>query len=385
MKREIALKNIELETRAMPEVLETRNSLIEEMESMVEKTKTEKRSFDQKESTRYKEIKSEIARIDQTLEAQEEQRQLGEGGKANKGEKRSADAVFADFIRGETRAVGEMDTTADGNIIPTELSKDIIKKVTETSDLFNKIKRINSTGKYQQIIETGKATAGWTNELAEVTATDGSYDLIEIGHHKLGALTKISIELINEASFDITGEVVDQISRSFAEKAEQAIIKGTGTGQPTGLVTSGVAVNLASKTAITADEIIDIYHSIKAPYMKNAIWLMNRGTLAALRKLKDADGQYIFQPDMTKEYVGLLLGKPIVVSEYVDNLGVSAKPILFGDLASSYIANIKPTQSIQMLRELFSTQGAVGVLGFLFFDGKPVNAEAYAVAKCPVV
>lgn len=372
-----------LETRSMPTLIEQRNNLLDEMEGLLNKAKEETRAFTEEESTRYDEIKKEIEQLDKTIKAEEEARAMEKKEEKKEEEKRSAEDIFSDFIKGETRAAGEIETTSHGNVIPTELSNDILKKVNELSGLFNSVRKINSTGKYQQIVEKNKTTAGWTDELAEVTATSGDYEIIEIGHHKLGALTKLSLEIIEQANFNVTSEVVGQISRSFAEKVEEAFIKGTGIKQPTGLVTSGVKVDLASATAITADEIIDIYHSIKAPYLPNAVWLMNRGTLATIRKLKDNDGQYLFQADMTREYVGYILGKPVIISEYVDAIGVNANPILFGSMTDAYIANINPQQTIQILNELYSTQGAKGVLGFLFIDGKPVNDEAYAVAVCP--
>jgi HK97 family phage major capsid protein len=368
---------------SMPTLLEKRNNLLEEMEGLVSKSKAETRSFTEDEVQRFDAIKGEIAMIDKTLGAEEESRSF-EKKVEKKEEIRAVEDIFSAFIKGETRAAGEMETTTNGNVIPTELSNDILKKVQEISGLFAKVRKVNSTGKYQQIVEKNKAAAGWTDELAEVTKTSGDYEVVEIGHHKLGALTKVSLELINQANFNVTSEVVDQISRSFADKVEEALIKGDGVKKPTGLTTSGVAVNLASKTAVTGDELIDIYHAIKAPYLPNAVWLMNRDTLAKVRKLKDADGQYLFQADMTKEYVGFILGKPVVVSEFADTLGSLKKPILFGDLANAYLANVNPQQTIQVLNEVYATQGAKGVLGFLFVDGKPVNAEAYAVAACPV-
>lgn len=374
-----------LETRALPTLLEQRNSLLDEMDNLVKKAKEETRAFSDDESNRFETIKSEISKIDKTLKAEEEARSF-EKKEEKKEEKRSVEDIFSDFIKGETRAAGEMETTTNGNIIPTQLSNDIIKKVNELSGIFSKVRKVNSTGKYQQIIEKNKATAGWTDELVEVTKTNGDYEVVEIGHYKLGALTKVSLELVNQANFNVTSEVVNQISQSFAEKVEQAIIKGDGVKKPTGLVGGGVVVNLASKTAITADELIDIFHSLKAPYMANACWLMNRDTLCKVRKLKDLDGQYIFQSDMTKEYVGYILGKPVLISEFMDSLGgTSAAPIMFGDFEKAYIVNANPQQTIQILNEVYATQGAKGVLGFLFLDGKPVNAECYAVVKTPAV
>ena len=376
-------KNRVLEVRALPVLVEQRNLLVEEMESLFNKASEETRGFTEEESKRYETLKSEIANIDKTLKAEEEVRTL-EKKEEKKEEKRSASDIFSDFIKGETRATGEMTTTSNGNIIPTELSNDVIRKVNELSGIFSKVRKINSTGKYQQIVEKDKVAAGWTNELTEVTKASGDYEVVEIGHHKLGALTKVSLELINQANFNITNEIVNQISQSFAEKVEEAIIKGDGNKKPTGLVSGGVNVALAAKTAITADELIDIYHSIKAPYIPNASWIMSRDTLSKIRKLKGADEQYIFQADMTKEYVGYILGKPVLISEFMDNLGeVSKVPVMFGDFEKAYAVNVNPQQTIQILNEVYATQGAKGVLGFLFIDGKPINSECYAVAKTP--
>lgn len=372
-----------VETRAFPELMEKRNNLIEEMEALISKAKTESRAFTEDEFKRYEEIRAEIESLDKTIKAEEEARNF-EKKKTKKPEQRSASDIFSDFIKGETRAAGEMTTTANGNIIPTELSKDIIRKVTERSGLFNLVRKVNSTGKYQQIIENNKVTAGWTDELAEITKSNPDYTVVEIGHFKLGALTKISLELINQANFNVTSEVIEQMADAFADKLEEAFIKGDGNKKPTGLVTGGVKVNLSSKTAITADELIDIYHSLKAPYLANAVWIMSRDTLAKIRKLKDNDGQYLFQADMTKDYVGYILGKPVIISEFMDNLGgTSVYPIIFGDITKAYAANINPEQTIQVLNEVYASQGAKGVLGFMFVDGKPVNNEAYVVAKTP--
>lgn len=382
--KKMKIKRI-LETRALPTLIEQRNNLLDEMDNLLNKAKEETRALTDEENNRFEAIKKEISKIDNTLKAEEEARSL-EKKEEKKEEKRSAQDIFSDFIKGETRATGEMTTTSNGNIIPTELSNDIIKKVNELSGIFSKVRKINSTGKYQQIVEKDKITAGWTDELVEVTKTDGDYDIIEIGHYKLGALTKISLELMNQANFNITNEVIGQIAQSFAEKVEEAIIKGDGSKKPTGLATSGVSFELSSKTAITADELVDIYHSIKAPYIPGANWLMSRDTLAKIRKLKDNDGQYIFQADMTREYVGYILGKPVLISEFMDNLGdVSKVPVIFGDFEKAYAANVNPQQTIQILNEVYATQGAKGVLGFLFLDGKPVNAECYAVVKTPSV
>jgi len=364
-------------------LVEQRNDAVVEAQAIIESAKSEVRAINETEMTRFNELETQIKGLDLTIKAEERARDM-EIEKVEPEQRaeslKTASDLMASFIRGnvaELRA-DQMSSTANGNIIPTELSGDIIRKVKERSGIFNKVGKITSTGVYKQIVEKDKITAGWTNELAEVTKSDANFDIIEIGHHKLGALAKLPIELINQANFDITSEVMSQMIDSFVGKVEEATIKGTGIGQPTGLTSGGTVVTLNSAIAITADEIIKIYHALKAPYMVNAEWLMSRGTLLAIRLLKDAQGNYIFhEAELTSEYAGYILGKPVMISESMDEIGTGKKPILFGDYNKAYKANINPAQTIQILNEVYASQGAKGVLGFLFLDGKVVNNEAY--------
>jgi len=370
------------------EMYEKRNNLVDEMEKIAKSVETETRSFSEDETKRFDEIKAEVNSIDATDKKLQESRAITKTEiekEDDKMEKRSANDVVADFIRGkETTETRDMATTTNGNVIPTELSSDIIKKVTELSGVFNEVRKVSSTGKYQQIVQKNKMTAGWTDELAAVTAADATFDIVEIDHFKLGSLAKLSTELINQANFDITSEVTMQQSDDFALKAETAIIKGTGVKQPTGLTSSGTVYTLASKTAITADEIVKIYFSIKAPYLPNAKWIMSRATLCAVSLLKDTTGKYLFNQDVTGGFEGYILGKPVMISEAMDDFGSVTVPVLFGDFSKAYIANVNPQQTIQILKEVYASQGAIGVLGFMFMDGKPVNSAAYATVKCPV-
>lgn len=368
----------------MKALFEKRNDLITEMSTIVATAKTETRAFSEDETSRFEAIKTEIASIDKTIKAADEARAFEKTDTAKKDvDKHTAKEVLADIVRGiattETRA--QMTTATEGNIIPSEISSDILKKAQELSGIFNLVRKINSTGSYKQIVEKNKMTAGWTDELATVTASDPDFEVVEIGHHKLGALAKIPIELINQANFDIASIVTDQITRDFATKVETAIIKGTGTSQPTGLTSGGTAFTLASATAITADELVKIYFSLKAPYIQNAVWLMSRATLCEISLLKDTTGKYLFNANPVNGYEGTILGKQVMISEAMDEIGTGKAPILFGDYSSAYIANVNPQQTIQILNEVYATQGAKGVLGFLFIDGKPVQPEAYVTVK----
>ena len=174
------------------------------------------------------------------------------------------------FIKGGEIRAGEMSTTENGNIIPSKLSDDIVRKLKETSSIYNDVSKVAYTGVYKQIVENGKVAAGWTDELAAVTSSKSTFNVVDIGHHKLGALVKLSLEIVNQSHVSVVPEVQAQMERSFAEKIEEGIIKGTGVKQPEGLIKKGVAANLASKTAITADEIVGVFHKLKAQYLRNA-------------------------------------------------------------------------------------------------------------------
>lgn len=373
-------------------LIEKRNETITKMKGIVDKIKVEKRSLTDEESSNYESLKKEVEELDKTIAIMEdaEKRSLTENKNQKKDETevRAASDILADYIRGIDLSVEEraaMSTTTDGVIIPTELSKDIINDVKESSDLISDISIVNSTGTFKQIVEKEKPTAGWTDELAEVTESDGKFETIEIGHYKLGALVKISNELINQADFDITGYMAEQLVEAFDDKLEEAIYSGTGNKQPTGLTSTTTANTymLASAVAITVDELISIKNSVKSRYRKNSVWRMNSSTLSIVEKLKDNNGNLIFRPDVTEEYDGRILGYPVKTTDAAPEMAPGACPIIFGNIKKAYKGNLNPRMMLQVLREKYATQGAIGLLGFLFFDGKMVNNKACTVVKCP--
>lgn len=378
------------------ERMEKIGSLKKQLADIVGAAKTENRAVTDDETAEFEKVEMEIRSLEKTAElekrafaatatatdeAEPEQRSEPEQ------QKQRYSAVNA-YIRGsgtELRADADGVITTNDGIIATDYSDDVIHNVMELSGIIDRIGIVNSRGNYDQIVadSENKITAGWTSELAEVTSSEAQFKTITIGHHKLGSLFKASYEVVNQNYFDIATEAINQMSQDFALKAETAIIKGSGEDQPTGLTSSGTAYIMGSSVAITADDVIKIYHSLKAPYQINAAWIMSNNTLCAIRLLTDTNGQYLFhQNDLTTGYAGTLLGKPVLVSEAMDEIGSGTVPILFGDFARAYKANISPDVSIQVLREKYATQGCIGILGFMFIDGKPINAEAYVAATC---
>lgn len=380
----------------MKELIERRGAVKRRMAELIGAVKDEKRAFSTEEQAEFEKLESELSSLNATIDAEKRAQAAGlsadddEGGESGAEgdvETRAAKDIVSDFIRGNELRANEMTTTSTGNIVPTEFSQDIIHDTVALSGVLNMVSIVNSKGKYKQIVAdtANKISAGWTDEIAEITASDAKFKTIEIGHHKLTALSKLSIELINQNEFDIASEVMYQTERDFAIKAETAIIKGDGSDKPFGLTTGGTAYTLAANSAITADEIVKIYHALKAPFQQEAVWIMSNDTLCAIRLLTDGSGRYIFHQNenLTSGYAGFILGKPVLVSDAMDNIGSEKKPILFGDLGRAYKVNLNPDVSMQVLNEKYADFGMKGILSIMWIDGRPVNNEAYVTVSCP--
>lgn len=370
----------------LKELEEKRGAVLKEMNEIIGKAKEEKRSITPEETARFDELDSEYKNLEATIRAEERAAQLCASETPEPAETRAYNDTVADIIRCapvEARA-NEMTTTSTGRIVPSEFSKDIIRQTTALSGILNMISIVNSKGDYEQIIadSANKITAGWTDEIGEITASEAKFTTIKIGHHKLTSLVKMSLELINQNEFDIVSEVRSQMTEDFALKAETAIINGNGTLKPYGLTTGGTAYELPA-AAVTADDLIKILHTLKAPYHNGAVWLMSNSTLCAIRLLKDGNGQYLFHrnDDLTSGFAGSVLGKPVLLSDAMDSLEAGKAPILFGNFARGYKANLNPDMSLQILNEKYAEYGMRGIVGILWLDGRPVNNEAYVTVK----
>lgn len=374
--------------KELKSLIEKRNALIDAVEALSNKAIEETRAFTAEEQTEIDEKRAEIDALANTIDTLMAER----AAKINdpeepKSETRSAEDIVEDYIRGKELRANEIKTGENGAIIPQKLSEDIIRKVKERSGLYDMVAKVTYPGVYKQIQETDNMTAAWTDELATVLASKPGFKTVDIGHEKLGALAKVSLEMVNQAHVPILPEINNQITEAFADALEKAMIYGTGSKQPQGLGLSTTnTVKLAAKTAITADELIKVQGKLRSVFGKTAKWVMNSSTLTAVRLLKDNQGRYLFTEDLTKEYSGYILGKPVLLSDEMAELGGSTADktvILYGDFNKAYKVNNHPSMFIQVLREKYIDEGALGVIGFLFADGKIVNEQAYVNVKTP--
>ncbi len=279
-------------------------------------------------------------------------------------------------------ALSEGVDTEGGYLVPDEFEHILVQSLAEQNIMRSLAKVIQTTSGDRKIpVVSTHGTAGWLDEGKPYTESDETFSQVTLSAFKLGTFLKISEELLNDAAFDVEAYLAVEFARRIGAAEEEAFLVGTGTGQPTGIFTAGGAdagVTTAKATDITADELIDLHYNLRAPYRKNAVWLMNDATVKTVRKLKDTQGQYLWQPALTAGSPDMILGKPVNTSAFVPEIKASAKTVAFGDLGYYWIAD-RQGRSFKRLNELFATSGQVGFLASQRLDGKLILPEAVKV------
>lgn len=238
-----------------------------------------------------------------------------------------------------------------------------------------------SSGQHKIPVVATRGTASWIEEEGPIPEGDDVFGQQYIGAHKVGTLIKVSEELLNDTAFDLEGYFVNEFARRIGNKEEEAFLSGDGAGKPTGLLNDAeVGVTAASATAITADELIDLFYSLDAPYRANAVWLVNDSTMRAIRKLKDQNGQYLWQKALNEGEHETLLGKPIYHSPFAPTLEAGAKAVAFGDFSYYWIGD-RQGITFRRLNERYADTGQVGFLCTKRLDGKLILPEAIKVLQ----
>ena len=266
-----------------------------------------------------------------------------------------------------------------GYLCPDEYERTLIQALEEENKLRSLCKVIRTSSGDRKIpLVASHGTASWVDEEGVIPESDDSFGQITLGAHKVASIIKVSDELLQDSVFDVESYIATEFARRVGDAEEAAFITGDGAGKPIGMLheTNGAAtgVTAASATAITADELIDLVYSLKAPYRKRAIFLFNDQTIKAIRKLKDGNGQFLWQPGLQMGQPNTLLGYRYETSTHMPVIGASAKPILFGDLSSYWIAD-REGRSIKRLNELYATTGQVGFRVTQRLDGRLVQQE----------
>lgn len=270
-----------------------------------------------------------------------------------------------------------------GYLVPDEYERTLVEAL-EEENIFRQMAKViqTSSGDRKIPVVASKGTASWIDEEGAFTESDDSFGQVSIGAYKLGTMIKVSEELLNDSVFDLPSYISREFARRIGAKEEEAFFTGDGTGKPLGVLaaTGGAetGVTAASATAVTADELIDLFYSLKSPYRKKSVWVLNDSTIKAVRKLKDGNGQYLWQPSLVAGTPDTILGRPVRTSVYMPAIAVGAKSIAFGDFSYYWIAD-RQGRSFKRLNELYAATGQVGFLASQRVDGKLILPEAIKV------
>lgn len=369
-------------------LMEKRAELQQRMEALVSTADTETRAMTDEETAQFDAAEKEIRAIDETVEREERARRTERKPVSADAENRAAEEerAFADYVMGkvsELRA-GEqnVDMTNNGAIIPTTIANRIIKAVKDRCPILAGATVYNVKGKLKVPV-WGKANTthdiavGYQTEFTEITADSGKFTSVDLDGYLAGALTLIGRSVENNGSFSVVDFIVSQMAEEIASFLEKELLNGT-SGKATGALSTTTSVTAAAAAAITADELIDLQAKVKQVYQNGACWTMHPDTFTAIKKLKDANNRYLLQDDVTGEFPYRLLGKPVYLSDNMPVMAASAKAVLYGNY-SGLSVNMRENISIEVLREKYATQHAIGVVSWFEFDSKVTDNQKLAV------
>lgn len=282
-------------------------------------------------------------------------------------------------------ALQEGTDSEGGYLVPDEFERTLVEAL-EEENVFRTLAHVirTSSGDRKIPVVASKGSASWVDEEGAYQESDDAFSQVSIGAYKLGTMIKVSEELLADSVFDLEAYISKEFVRRIGSREEESFFNGDGKGKPLGILAAAggaeVGVTAASATAITADEVIDLFYSLKAPYRKNAVWLLNDATVKQIRKLKDSTGQYLWQPSLVAGTPDTILGRPVKTSAFMPTAAAGEKTIAFGDFKYYWIAD-RQGRTFKKLSELFAATGQVGFMGTQRVDGKLILPEAIKVLQ----
>jgi HK97 family phage major capsid protein len=383
---------------------ERQNDLITRAETLVNTAEAEKRELTEDEAAELAEIRDDIQRIKKFLDIQDdidsarpkkeiedEAKDVIDGedmracGEEDKARAEAEERAFENYVRGVVshERDGELAPADNGKIIPVTIAKRIIELVYDICPILDRSEKYNVAGKLDIPVypadDSTQITVAYATEFVDLTSSTGNFDTIELDGFLAGALTKISKSLINNTNIDVVGFIVKRMAYDIARFLEKEMLIGT-QNKVEGLSGATNVTTLDSASAITADDLITFQGTIKDVYQANAMWIMSPKTRDALRLLKDDVGRYLLNDDITSPFGKVLLGKPVYVSDNMPEIASGTKVIYYGDM-SGLATKFSEELHVEVLRELYAAQHAVGVVGWVEFDSKVQDQQKIAVLK----
>ena len=286
------------------------------------------------------------------------------------------DALRSGFKR-VSNVLQEGVDTDGGYLVPEEYDNRLIDVLDEENIMRKLGTRITTSGEHKINIAATKPAASWIEEGGALSFGDATFEQILMDAHKLHVAIKVTEELLYDNAFGLENYIITQFGKALANAEEDAFLNGDGVGKPLGLFAASGGGQIAETltAAIEADDIINLVYALKRPYRKNASFIMNDKNIAAIRKLKDNNGAYIWQPSAQAGEPDRLFGYPVHTSAYAPE-----DAIAFGDYKYYNIGD-RGTRSFKQLTELFAGNGMIGYVAKERVDGKLILPEAVQILK----
>jgi HK97 family phage major capsid protein len=375
-------------------LIEERNDLVTKYEETLSTGKNEERALTEEELAILNDIKAKVDSIDATIKADEDLSEMDtmevkEDETPTEEEETVEESrevierrAFEAYLRGEVNERNGELTPASGSagaLIPTTIVDYVIKKVYDISPVLEKSQKFNVKGVLEvpyYPYDSNNITVDYRSEFSALSSTSGKFATKELTGFLAGALTKVSRSLMNNTEFDIVGFVVDEMAYQIARWLEGELLNGTDS-KIEGLSGLTNGITSASTSAITADEIIALHDKVKDQFQNDAIWIMSSATRTALRQLKSQTGYYLLNDDISSPFGTTLLGKPVYVSDNMDDIAAGKTVIYYGDL-KGLATKFNEDINIEVLRERYADEHAVGVVGWFEVDSKVINEQMLA-------
>lgn len=377
----------------MKKLIEKKAALKAEMQSILDTASKEERAVNDDETKKFDELEKEIRAIDATIERNEKMSGISDVLQPVTDSATDTEQVeeraFVDFVQGrisEMRAGEQNFTTANnGAIIPQSIANKVIKTVTEICPILAgaEMYHVKGTLKIPKYTKASghDITVGYAEEFTELTADAGKFITVDLSGYLMGALTLIGKSVINNSAVDITGFIVRHMAEQIAICLEKELLLGT-TNKAEGALSTSNTVTAKAKAAISFEDLVKLQSAVKQSFQGGACWTMNPETFTAVKLLTDTNGRPLLEPDITQSFPYRLLGKPVYLSDNMPTVAASAKSVLYGDYKGLSV-NFRENIAIDVLREKYATQHAVGVNAWFEFDSKVTDEQKLAVLVHP--
>lgn len=373
------------------ELKEQRAEKSNAMESILNTAKTEKRALTEDEIKSFDALEAEIKSIDETIDRETRSLKVL-NSKQDDAELTVEERDVKDFASYIRNVVEHRDTdtnmtkTDNGAVIPQTIVKKIIEKLEEISPIYKWATHYDVPGTITiPVVDASDddVTVAYATEFDELTSHSNKFASIQLTGFLYASLVKVSKSLLRNSDFKLTDFVVKRMAQKIAKFVEKECIYGTSekiAGIAGSYDSTNMKVTFGATNKITGDELIELQGLIPDVYQGNACWIMNRKTRTMIRKLKDGEGNYLLNRDITSPFGFSLLGRPVYCSDNVyEATAANAGKIgvLYGDFSGLAVKESEKPE-IQILLEKFATQHAIGVCVYGELDAKVEDKQKIA-------